>query len=76
MENTARVTQINGLKQLKNIFEKEAKKAEKSNDYATAADKYKKASKTASEIFKLGVTEMYSEVKKLTKKSNELEKLI
>ncbi|TFG24788.1 MAG: hypothetical protein EU529_03105 [Promethearchaeota archaeon] len=76
LENTTRVTQINGLNQLKNILEKEAKKAEKNKDYATAAEKYKKASKTASEIFKLGVTEMYSEVKKLTKKSNELEKLI
>ncbi len=76
LENTARVTQIDGLNQFKKILEKEARKAEKSKDYATAAEKYKKASKTASEIFKLGVTEMYSEVKKLTKKSNELEKLI
>ena len=42
---------------------------------AEAAAKYKYASKMASEIFKLGDTSMTKEVKRLTNKSNEYEKL-
>ena len=71
-----RITQIEGLKVLKKMLETEAKSAQKKKDYATAAEKYKQASKAASEIFKLGITEMTKEVKSLTKKSKEMERQI
>ena len=76
LEDTVRITQIDGLKELKNILESEARTAEKGKDYKTAIDKYNQASKVASEIFKLGITEMTKEVKRLTNKAKELGKLI
>ena len=48
----------------------------KKKNNSVAAQKYKAASKVASEIFKLGVTDMTKEVKRLTNKANEYEKLI
>ena len=75
LEDTIRITHINSLKEIKKRLENDAKAAVKNKDYSTAAEKYHQASKAASEIFKLGITEMNSEVKKLTKKSKEFEKL-
>ena len=76
VEDLIRISQIEGLKELKITFENEANLAKNKYDYQTAAEKYNKASKVATEIFKLGVTEMTKEVKRLTMKSKELEKLI
>ena len=76
VEDLIRISQIEGLKELKITFENEANLAKNKYDYQTAAEKYNKASKVATEIFKLGVTEMTKEVKRLTMKSKQLEKLI
>ncbi|MBA7552361.1 hypothetical protein ES705_44922 [subsurface metagenome] len=57
-------------------LEKEAKLAAKGEKYNEAAQKYKMSSKIASEIFKLGGTELTKEVKRLSNKSREYEKLI
>lgn len=76
VEDLIRLSQIEGLKELIIIFENEANLAKNKYDYQTAAEKYNKASKVATEIFKLGVTAMIKEVKRLTMKSKELEKLI
>ncbi|MFX0048616.1 MAG: hypothetical protein ACFE8G_10675, partial [Candidatus Hermodarchaeota archaeon] len=75
IEETIRKTKIEDLKEKKIKLEKEAKNAVKAKIYAEAAAKYKYASKMASEIFKLGDTTMTKEVKRLTNKSNEYEKL-
>ena len=45
LEDTVRITQIKGLKELKNILESEARTAERGKDYKTAIDKYNQASK-------------------------------
>ncbi|MFX0186863.1 MAG: hypothetical protein ACFE8A_03905 [Candidatus Hodarchaeota archaeon] len=76
LEDTIRITHIMSLKEIKKRLENDAKAAVKNKDYATAAEKYNQASKAASEIFKLGITEMNAEVKKLTRKSKEFEKLV
>ncbi|MFW9897800.1 MAG: hypothetical protein ACFFDO_00890 [Candidatus Thorarchaeota archaeon] len=76
VEDLIRLSQIEGLKDLKILFENEANLAKNKYDYQTAAEKYNQASKVATEIFKLGVTEMTKEVKRLMMKSKELEKLI
>jgi hypothetical protein len=75
IEETIRKTKIEDLKEKKTKLEKEAKVAVKAKKYAEAATKYKYASKMASEIFKLGDTTMTKEVKRLTNKANEYEKL-
>jgi hypothetical protein len=75
IEETIRKTKIDDLKEKKTKLEKEAKDAVKAKSYAEAAAKFKYASKMASEIFKLGDTSMTKEVKRLTNKSNEYEKL-
>jgi hypothetical protein len=75
IEEIIRKTKIEDLKEKKVNLEKEAKSAVKAKSYAEAAAKYKYASKMASEIFKLGDTAMTKEVKRLTNKSNEYEKL-
>jgi hypothetical protein len=75
IEETIRKTKIEDLKEKKTKLEKEAKDAVKAKIYAEAAAKYKYASRMASEIFKLGDTSMTKEVKRLTNKSNEYEKL-
>jgi len=75
IEETIRTTKIEDLKEKKTKLEKESKIAVKAQKYAEAATKYKYASKMASEIFKLGDTSMTKEVKRLTNKANEYEKL-
>ena len=75
IEEIIRKTKIEDLMEKKLNLEKEAKAAVKGKVYAEAAAKYKYASKMASEIFKLGDTSMTKEVKRLTNKSNEYEKL-
>ncbi|MFX0011645.1 MAG: hypothetical protein ACFE9R_15135, partial [Candidatus Hermodarchaeota archaeon] len=75
IEETIRKTKIEDLMEKKTNLEKEAKEAVKAKNYAEAAAKYKYASRMASEIFKLGDTAMTKEVKRLTNKSNEYEKL-
>ncbi|MFX0165033.1 MAG: hypothetical protein ACFE9V_06895, partial [Candidatus Hodarchaeota archaeon] len=71
-----RSTKIEDLKNKMKTLEKEAKLAAKKEKYNEAAQKYKMSSKIASEIFKLGDTEMTKEVKRLSNKSKEYEKLI
>ncbi|MBA7520187.1 hypothetical protein ES705_12280 [subsurface metagenome] len=75
IEDIIRKTKIEDLSVKKKDLEKEAKDAIKRKDYAEASAKYKQASKIASEIFKLGASDMTKEVKRLTKKANEYEKL-
>jgi len=75
IEEIIRKTKIEDLIAKKKDLEKEAKDAVKNKNYAEASAKYKYASKTASEIFKLGANSMIKEVKRLTKKANEYEKL-
>lgn len=75
IQETIRKTRIEDLNFKKSNLENEAKSAIKENNYPEAAVKYKYASKMASEIFKLGGTEMTKEVKRLTNKANEYEKM-
>jgi hypothetical protein len=76
LEELIRLTKIEDLKSKMGILEKEAKLAVKAEKFNEAAQKYKISSRIASEIFKLGVTEMTKEVKRLSNKSKEYEKLI
>ncbi|MFW9876410.1 MAG: hypothetical protein ACFFG0_25220, partial [Candidatus Thorarchaeota archaeon] len=71
-----RTTKIEDLQIKMKRLEKEAKLAAKEENYNEATQKYKMSSKLASEIFKLGVTDMTKEVKRLSNKSKEYEKLI
>ncbi|MBY9019383.1 MAG: hypothetical protein KGD66_11190, partial [Candidatus Lokiarchaeota archaeon] len=75
LQEDIRKTTIEDLQHQKKLEELEAKEALKKKDYAKSAMKFKEASKIASEIFKLGVTDMTKEVKRLTNKANELDKL-
>ena len=75
IEEIIRKIKIEDLSTKKKDLEKEAKDAVKNKNYAEATAKYNYASKIASEIFKLGATDMTKEVKRLTKKANEYEKL-
>ncbi len=75
LEDTIRIIRIEDLRGKMKVLESEAKVAAKGDDYAEAAQKYRLASQAASEIFKLGITEMTKEVKRLTNKSKEFEKL-
>jgi len=75
-EEFIRLTKIEDLKIKMITLEKEAKLAAKDEKFNEAAQKYKMSSKIASEIFKLGGTEMTKEVKRLSNKSKEYEKLI
>ena len=56
-------------------LEREGEEAANKGDYTKASEKYNEASKIASEIFKLGKTEMTKDVKRLTSKAREYEKL-
>jgi len=76
LDDIMRLTKIEDLKIKMKTLEKEAKLAAKEENYNEAAQKYKISSKIASEIFKLGVTEMTKEVKRLSNKSKEYEKLV
>jgi hypothetical protein len=75
LEEIIRKTRIEDLQNQKKLLELEAKETLKKKDYTKSAIKFKEASKIASEIFKLGVTDMMKEVKRLTNKANELEKM-
>jgi chromosome segregation ATPase len=75
IQDTIRLIRIEYLKEKMKILESEGRKAAKGEEYTVAADKYKKASEAASEIFKLGITEMTKEVKRLTNKAKEYGKL-
>ncbi|MFX1499048.1 MAG: hypothetical protein ACFFBH_16145, partial [Promethearchaeota archaeon] len=75
LEEVIRKTRIVELTGKKKELENEAKLAIKKKNYLEGAQKYKYASKVASEIFKLGDTSMTKEVKRLTNKANEYEKL-
>ncbi len=74
LEDLIIITEIEGLKELADIFENQAKSSEGKYDYATAIENYNKTLKVATAIFKLGVTEMDKKIKKLNKKIKELEK--
>ena len=76
LDELIRMTKIEDFKIKKVNLEKEAKLLEKAEKYEGAAQKYKASSKMASEIFKLGVDDMTKEVKRLTNKFRECEKLI
>jgi hypothetical protein len=76
LEELIRLTKIEDLKIKMTSLEKEAKIAAKDEKFNEAAQKYKMSSKIASEIFKLGGSEMTKEVKRLSNKSKEYEKLI
>ncbi|MEE9378598.1 MAG: hypothetical protein V3V33_11265, partial [Candidatus Lokiarchaeia archaeon] len=76
LNDTIRMTKIEDFTIKMKNFEKEAKFAAKKENYNEAAQKYKVSSKMASEIFKLGVTDMTKEVKRLSNKSKEYEKLV
>ena len=76
IDEIIRKTKIEDLRNKMKTLEKDAKTAAKVVDYNEASQKYRAASKVASEIFKLGGTEMTKEVKRLSNKSKEYEKLI
>ncbi|MFX0035593.1 MAG: hypothetical protein ACFE9I_08135 [Candidatus Hermodarchaeota archaeon] len=76
IDDLVRLTKIEDLTTKMKNLEKEAKLAVKKESYTEAAQKYKISSKIASEIFKLGVTDMTKEVKRLSNKSKEYEKLV
>jgi len=75
IEDEIRIITIRDLKSTMKVLEAEAKLAAKAGDYPEAAEKYSLASDAASDIFKLGITEMTKEVKRLTNKSKEFERL-
>ncbi|MHA1467210.1 MAG: hypothetical protein ACTSP6_03920, partial [Promethearchaeota archaeon] len=75
LEDIIRITTINDLKAKMKVFESQAKVAVKGGDYSEATQRYSLAARAASEIFKLGITEMTKEVKRLTNKSKEYERL-
>ncbi len=76
IDDLMRQTKIEDLYSKMKTLEKEAKQAVKNKIYNEAAQKYRISSKIASEIFKLGVTDMTKEVKRLTNKAKEFEKLV
>ena len=75
IQEQIRKLQIEDLKIKKKEAENAAKVAEKQKIYSEAATNYKLASKIASQIFKLGDPSMTKEVKRLTNKAKEYEKL-
>ncbi len=74
-DDLIRLTKIEDLKSKMKILEKEARLAAKEEKYNEAAQKYKMSSKIASEIFKLG-EDLTKEVKRLSNKAKEYEKLL
>ncbi len=76
LEDLIRRTKIVDFKAKMKKLEKGAKLAAKEEHYSEATQKFRMASRIASEIFKLGVTGMTKEVKRLSNKSKEYEKLI
>ncbi|MFW9881817.1 MAG: hypothetical protein ACFFG0_52805, partial [Candidatus Thorarchaeota archaeon] len=75
LDELIRITKIEDLKNKMKSLEKEAVLAVKGENYNEAAQKYKMSSKIASEIFKLG-EDMTKEVKRLSNKAKEYEKLV
>ncbi|MFW9882620.1 MAG: hypothetical protein ACFFG0_56885 [Candidatus Thorarchaeota archaeon] len=75
IDDLMRTTKIEDLTSKMKSLEKEAQLAAKGEDYNEAAQKYKMSSKIASEIFKLG-EDMTKEVKRLSNKAKEYEKLV
>ena len=75
LQNLIRLNTIEALQENIKTLEKDAKRAEKEEQYAFAAEKYQQAANNANEIFKLGVTEMTKEYKRLINKSKENERL-
>ena len=76
LDNLIRLTQITGLKNLKNIYENNAKKAEKDYFPSEALKCYAMAYKAATEIFKLGLTKVEKDIKRLKKKIEELKRTL
>ncbi|MFX1317468.1 MAG: hypothetical protein ACFE9T_16520, partial [Promethearchaeota archaeon] len=76
LQDLIRITKIEDFKVKLKKLESEAKIAAKQENFPEAAQKFRMASRIASEIFKLGVTEMTKEVKRLSNKSKEYEKLV
>ncbi|MFW9820076.1 MAG: hypothetical protein ACFFE5_10755, partial [Candidatus Thorarchaeota archaeon] len=74
-DDLIRLTKIEDLKVKMITLEKEARLAAKEENYNEAAQKYKMSSKIASEIFKLG-EDLTKEVKRLSNKAKEYEKLL
>ncbi len=74
-DDLIRLTKIEDLKAKMKTLEKEARLAAKEENYNEAAQKYKMSSKIASEIFKLG-EDLTKEVKRLSNKAKEYEKLM
>ncbi len=75
LDDIIRRIKIEDLKFKMNALEKEARLAAKKENYNEAAQKYKMSSKIASEIFKLG-EDLTKEVKRLSNKAKEYEKLM
>jgi len=75
LQDTVRLTIIEDLRIKMKSLEQAGKLAAKDGNYAEAAQKYKVATEMANEIFKLGVTEMTKELKLLSNKAKEYEKL-
>ncbi|MFX0023224.1 MAG: hypothetical protein ACFE9S_12935 [Candidatus Hermodarchaeota archaeon] len=75
LDDIIRRIKIEDLKFKMNALEKEARLAAKKKNYNEAAQKYKMSSKIASEIFKLG-EDLTKEVKRLSNKAKEYEKLL
>ncbi|MFX1388535.1 MAG: hypothetical protein ACFE9Z_00560 [Promethearchaeota archaeon] len=75
LDDVIRLTKIEDLKSKMIALETEAKLAAKKENYNEAAQKYKISSKIASEIFKLG-EDLTKEVKRLSNKAKEFEKLV
>ncbi|MFX1420125.1 MAG: hypothetical protein ACFE9N_14505, partial [Promethearchaeota archaeon] len=75
LDDLIRTTKIEDLKNKMKSLENEARLAAKEENYNEAAQKYKISSKIASEIFKLG-EDMTKEVKRLSNKAKEYEKLV
>ncbi|MFX1431739.1 MAG: hypothetical protein ACFFCY_16355 [Promethearchaeota archaeon] len=74
-DDLMRLTKIEDLKTKMKTLEKEARLAAKEEKYNEATQKYRMSSKIASEIFKLG-EDLTKEVKRLSNKAKEYEKLI
>ncbi|MFX0005217.1 MAG: hypothetical protein ACFFAV_00680 [Candidatus Hermodarchaeota archaeon] len=74
-DDLIRLTKIEDLKTKMKTLEQEARLAAKEENFNEAAQKYKMSSKIASEIFKLG-EDLTKEVKRLSNKAKEYEKLV
>jgi len=74
-DDLTRMVKIEDLKNKMKTLEKEARLAAKGENYNEASQKYRMASKIASEIFKLG-EDLTKEVKRLSNKAKEYERLV